>query len=330
MRTALVTGAGGFVGGHLVGYLKRQGWWVRGADQRSPEFRPSEADDFLIADLREPEACRRACAGIDEVYALAADMGGMGFISKDPATILRNNALINLHTLEAARLAGAGRYFFASSACIYPEYAQTSHDGRPLRESDAYPAQPQDSYGWEKLVAERLCAYYREQYGLQVRIARYHNVYGPFGAYEGGREKAPAAMCRKVALAPPGGELEIWGDGRQTRSFCYVDDCVEGTYRLMRADHPEPVNIGSDHLVSIDDLGRLVLAVAGRTDLRIAHVPGPQGVRGRNSDNTLVRDVLGWAPSTGLRAGLAETYRWIAGELRSRAAAAPGWAVAGR
>ncbi|MEU8053875.1 NAD-dependent epimerase/dehydratase family protein [Micromonospora haikouensis] len=321
-RRALVTGAGGFIGGHLVTYLQAQGWWVRGADLRLPEFRATTADDFVVGDLRDPEVCRRACDGVSEVYALAADMGGMGFISKDPATILRNNALINLHTVEAARLAGAQRYFLASSACIYPEYAQTTPDVRPLREDDAFPAGPQDSYGWEKLMAERLCVYYAEQYGLDVRIARYHNVYGPYGTWDGGREKAPAALCRKVAEAPPGGEVEIWGDGRQTRSFCYVDDCVEGTYRLMRSDHAEPVNIGSDRLVTIDELAALVMTAAGRDDLRLRHVAGPQGVRGRNSDNTLVRQVLGWAPRIPLEEGLAVTYRWIAGEVAAARGAA--------
>ncbi|MFG1674410.1 NAD-dependent epimerase/dehydratase family protein [Micromonospora sp. NPDC049282] len=317
-RRALVTGAGGFIGSHLVTYLRSRGWWVRGADLKRPEFGDSDADDFVLGDLREPDACRRACEGVTEVYALAADMGGMGFISKDPATILRNNALINLHTIEAARLAGASRYFLASSACVYPEHVQTTPDVRPLRESDAFPAGPQDSYGWEKLMAERLGVYYAEQYGMDVRIARYHNVYGPNGTYDGGREKAPAALCRKVAEAPPGGDVEIWGDGRQTRSFCYVDDCVEGTYRLMRSDHAEPVNIGSDRLVTIDDLAALVMTAAGRDDVRLRHVSGPQGVRGRNSDNTLVHEVLGWTPEIPLEEGLRVTYRWIADQAAAR------------
>jgi nucleoside-diphosphate-sugar epimerase len=256
-------------------------------------------------------------------------MGGMGFISKDPATILRNNSLISMQTLEAARLAGVSRFFFASSACIYPEYAQAHHDVAPLREADAYPAQPQDSYGWEKLMTERLCAYYTEQYGLETRIARYHNVYGPFGAFEGGREKAPAAICRKVASAPAGGEVEVWGDGLQTRSFCYVDDCVEGTYKLMRSDHREPVNIGSDYLINVNDLARLVMEIADRSDLRIVSIPGPEGVRGRNSDNTLVRAVLGWQPRISLRDGMTETYRWVAEQVRDQQARSE-HSVAGR
>jgi GDP-D-mannose 3',5'-epimerase len=313
---ALVTGAGGFIGSYLVSYLRRQGWWVRGVDLRHPPFHNTDGDEFVLADLRDPAAAARVCDGVDEVYALAADMGGMGFISGTPATILRNNALVNLHTIEAARRAGAGRYFLASSACVYPEYKQDTAEVRPLREEDALPAQPQDSYGWEKLMAERLCEYYRQEHAMTVRIARYHNVYGPNGAYDGGREKAPAALCRKIAVAPPGGVVEIWGDGAQTRSFCYVDDCIEGTYRLMRSDFSDPVNIGSDHLVSIDELSRIIQRLAGRDDLGLAHVPGPEGVRGRNSDNTLVRKVLGWEPTTPLEVGLAHTYNWVAEQLR--------------
>ncbi|MEU1516213.1 NAD-dependent epimerase/dehydratase family protein [Streptomyces sp. NPDC005811] len=320
-QRALVTGAGGFIGSHLVTYLRRQGWWVRGVDQKRPEFGETDADEFLVGDLRDPAVATAASEGVDEVYALAADMGGMGFISRDPATILHNNALINLNTIRAAQQAGVSRYFLASSACIYPEHIQDTPDVTALRECDAFPANPQDSYGWEKLMAELLCRYYHEQYGMEVRVARYHNIYGPSGTYDGGREKAPAAMCRKVALAPAGGAVEVWGDGSQTRSFCYVDDCVEGTYRLMRSNHREPLNIGSDRLVTIDELARLVFDAAGRDDLGIDHVDGPQGVRGRNSDNTELRRILGWEPAVTLEKGLLETYRWISDELAARGAA---------
>ena len=307
----LVTGAGGFVGHHLVTYLKQHGYWVRGVDLHRPEFTPVDADEFHIRDLRRRDECLLAAAGIDEVYALAADMGGMGFISANHATILRNNALINLHTIEAARAQGAHRYLLASSACVYPQYLQDDPDVRPLKEEDAYPADPQDAYGWEKLLAERLCAYYTTEYGLETRIARFHNVYGPYGTYDGGREKAPAALCRKVAMAEPGGSIEIWGDGEQTRSFCYVDDCVEGILRLMRSSYREPLNIGTDALVTVNQLASLIIELSGKRGITPRYVKGPQGVRGRNSDNTRLRQVLTWEPTTTLEAGLLETYRWI-------------------
>jgi nucleoside-diphosphate-sugar epimerase len=285
---------------------------VRGADLKLPEFTPADADEFLLLDLRRWDDCVRATAGIDEVYALAADMGGMGFISNHHAEILHNNALINLHSLEAARINGVQRYFFASSACIYPEYRQTETDAAPLKEADAYPADPQDAYGWEKLVTERLCRHYREDYGLETRIVRFHNIFGPFGAWKDGREKAPAAMCRKIAVARLTGNpmIEIWGDGQQTRSFCYVDDCIRGICALMRSDYPEPLNLGQDRMVTINQLADMVAAIAGvRIDKK--HVAGPQGVRGRNSDNTLVRQVLRWEPRVSLEEGLARTYAWI-------------------
>ncbi|MCA1612637.1 MAG: NAD-dependent epimerase/dehydratase family protein [Acidobacteria bacterium] len=318
-RKALVTGAGGFIGHHLVTALKREGWWVRGADIKRPEYGPSRADEFVLLDLRLQENCLRAAEGMDEVYALAADMGGMGFISSHHARILHDNSLINLNTLEAARVGGARRYLFASSACVYPEYRQERPDVMPLKEDDAYPAQPQDAYGWEKLIAERLCRHYREDYGLETRVVRFHNIFGPQGTWDGGREKAPAALCRKVAFAKLTGDpvVEIWGDGEQTRSFCYVDDCVEGIYKLMRSDYTEPLNLGQDRMVSINELADIIARIAGVAVFK-KHVPGPQGVRGRNSDNSRLRQVLGWEPRVSLEEGLALTYAWVEEQVRSR------------
>jgi len=316
----LVTGAGGFIGHHLVTYLKRRGYWVRGVDLKHPEYTTVDADEFELLDLRRWEDCLQATRGIDQVYALAADMGGMGFISANHATILRNNALINLHTIEAARTNGVQRYLFSSSACVYPDYLQRTTDVRPLREEDAYPADPQDAYGWEKLIAERLCLHYADEFGMETRIVRFHNIFGPFGTWDGGREKAPAALCRKVAIAADGGEIEIWGDGAQTRSFCFVDDCVEGIYRLMHSSHGEPVNLGTDRMISINDLAQAIIRISGKRDVLIRHVDGPQGVRGRNSDNTRLRETLEWEPSTSLEKGLAVTYRWIEDQVRQRAA----------
>lgn len=315
----LVTGAGGFIGSHLVNALKRQGYWVRGVDTKCPEFSASQADEFQLLDLRRWDNCVQATREVDEVYALAADMGGMGFISTHHAQILRNNALINLHTLEAASVNGVKRYLYTSSACIYPEYRQTEANVTPLKEEDAYPAQPQDAYGWEKLIAERLCTHYREEYGLETRIVRFHNIFGPYGTWEGGREKAPAAMCRKVAVAKLTGnpEIEIWGDGEQTRSFCYIDDCVAGILRLMRSDYPEPLNLGQDRLVTINQLADLVAASAGTTICK-KHISGPQGVRGRNSDNSRLRTVLGWEPAITLEDGLACTYQWVEQQVRAK------------
>jgi GDP-D-mannose 3',5'-epimerase len=308
----LVTGAGGFIGHHLVSFLRKEGYWVRGVDLKKPEFSETDANDFQILDLRRWENCLKATQGIDEVYALAADMGGMGFISANNALILHNNTLINFHTLEAARQNGVKRYLYTSSACVYPEYRQLDTNVTPLKEEDAYPAQPQDAYGWEKLVTERLCIHYREDYGMETRIVRFHNIFGPLGTWTGGREKAPAAMCRKVAVAKFTGNhvIEIWGDGEQTRSFCYIDDCIIGIYRLMRSDYREPLNLGQDRLISINDLAKMVADVAG-IKITPKHIAGPQGVRGRNSDNTRLRQVLGWEPQISLEDGIARTYAWI-------------------
>lgn len=319
---AVVTGAGGFIGSHLVRYLKERGVWVRGVDLRHPEFGDTVADEFLLADLRQPQGCLAATAGVDEVYALAADMGGMGFISANHAAILHNNALINLHTMEAARRNGVRRYLYTSSACVYPDYLQLDAAVNPLREEDAYPAMPQDAYGWEKLISERLALYYREDYGIETRIVRFHNIFGPEGTWRGGREKAPAAICRKVAQAKLDGTgvVEVWGDGEQTRSFCYIDDCLEGLHRLMRSDYAEPLNLGQDRLISINELVEMVAGIAGITVHR-KHVPGPQGVRGRNSDNTRLREVLGWEPRISLEEGMRRTYEWIEREVEAARAA---------
>jgi nucleoside-diphosphate-sugar epimerase len=317
----LVTGAGGFIGHHLVKSLRERGYWVRGVDLQPPEYEATAADEFELLDLRRWDNCLQATRGLDEVYALAADMGGMGFISRYHAQILHNNLLINTHTLEAARINGVKRFFFTSSACVYPEYRQMDTNVKPLKEEDAYPAQPQDAYGWEKLTSEHLCAHYREEYGIETRIVRFHNIFGPLGTWDGGREKAPAALCRKVAIAKLTGnhEVEIWGDGEQTRSFCYIDDCVRGIYKLMRSDYHEPLNLGQDRLISINDLADMVAEIAG-IKITKKHVSGPQGVRGRNSDNSRLRQVLKWEPEISLEEGLARTYAWIEDQVRQRLA----------
>ena len=316
MARALVTGAGGFIGHHLVKYLQKKGDWVRGADIKLPEWEESTADEFLKLDLREIENCRTVTADIDEVYHLAADMGGIGFITVYHADVAKNIALLNMQMLEAAKEHGTSRFFYSSTACVYPMEHQKAADAAPLREADAHPADPEEGYGWAKLFSERLCEYYRRDHGLETRVARFHNTYGPLGAYDGGREKAPSAICRKIALASDGDEIEVWGDGEQTRSFMYVDDCVEGIHRIMRSDDPDPVNLGSVEMVTITQLLEMTADIAGK-DIRPRYdTSRPQGVRGRNSDNSRLKGLVDWEPGIPLREGLAPTYRWIEDELR--------------
>lgn len=311
----LVTGAGGFIGHHLVTRLKQEGNWVRGVDVKQPEYEPSRADEFEILDLRRWPDCLQATRGIEQVYNLAANMGGIGFITSNKAMVMHDNALISVHMLEAARLHGVQRFLYTSSACVYPGYRQERPDVAPLKEEDAYPADPEDGYGWEKLFSERQCRHYFDEFGLQTRVVRFHNIYGPLGTYDGGREKSPAAICRKVALAKDGDEIEVWGDGLQTRSYCYIDDCVEGLDRIMRSDFHEPLNLGSDRIVTINDLVDIVAAAAGKRIRKRYDLSRPQGVRGRNSDNTRLRQVLGWEPRVSLEDGLKMTYWWVHGQL---------------
>ncbi len=309
----LVTGAGGFIGSHLVKRLKREGYWVRGADLKYPEFSETEADDFVIGDLRDPYVCRQVVdRRFDAIYQLAADMGGAGFVftGQNDADIMHNSALINLNMLDACRRRNGKRIFYSSSACIYPAYNQADPDNPKCSEDSAYPADPDSEYGWEKLFSERLYLAFHRNYGMEVRISRFHNVFGPEGTWTGGREKAPAALCRKVAITPDGGEIEIWGDGKQTRSFLYIDECLEGILRLAGSDWTGPVNIGSEEMVTIDQLAKMIMDIADKK-IKIKHVPGPQGVRGRNSDNKLILKRLGWKPTQSLRVGLDKTYRWI-------------------
>jgi nucleoside-diphosphate-sugar epimerase len=321
----LVTGAGGFIGHHLVRALKEDGYWVRGADIKQPEFEPSAADEFQVLDLRQSENCVMATENIDQVYNLAADMGGIGYITAYLADITRNNTLINAHMLEASRVNHVKKFLFSSSACVYAQHKQRSADVAPLCEEDAHPADPEPGYGWEKLFAEQMCKYYWKDHKLDTRIVRFHNVYGPLGTYSGGKEKAPAAISRKVALADHGQKIEIWGDGKQTRSFMYVTDCVEGLRRLMASDYREPLNLGTDELISIDNLVDLISGIAGKKLVKVHDQSKPQGVRGRNSDNTRLRQVLGWEPATTLAQGLVPTYRWIEAEVEKikEPAAAP-------
>ncbi len=318
MKKALVCGAGGFIGSHLVKRLKREGFWVRGVDLKYPQFAPTQADDFVIGDLRDPTLCRHVLdLPFDEVYQLAADMGGAGYVftGENDANIMHNSALINLNMLEACYRRNIKRIFYSSSACIYPQYNQEDPANPNCSEESAYPAFPDSEYGWDKLFSERLYLAFHRNYGLEVRIARFHNIFGPEGSWNDGREKAPAAICRKVAMAEDGGEIEIWGDGQQTRSFLYIDECLEGTLRLMRSNWTGPVNIGSEEMVTIDQLAYLVMEIAGKK-LTLRHIPGPQGVRGRCSDNRLIKKMLGWAPSYPLKEGLKKTYVWIEEQVR--------------
>lgn len=311
----LVTGAGGFIGHHLAKYLVDRGYWVRGVDIKMPEYEPTAAHEFELLDLRRWDNCLEATRNVDEVYALAANMGGIGFIEENKGVIVRDSSLINLHTIEAARVNGVKRFLFTSSACVYPGYLQREANVTPLKEEDAYPADAEDGYGWEKLYMERTCRHYREDFGLETRTVRFHNIFGPLGTYDGGREKSPAAICRKVALAADGDSIEVWGDGQQTRSYCYIKDCVEGIYRLMRSDYHDPLNLGQDRLISINELVDMVAKIAGKTIRKHHDLTKPQGVRGRNSDNSRLRKVLNWEPSISLEDGMAQTYQWIASEL---------------
>jgi GDP-D-mannose 3', 5'-epimerase len=312
MKKALVCGAGGFIGGHLVNRLKSEGYWVRGVDLKHHDFGNENADEFVIGDLRDPYVAREVVVGMNEVYQLAADMGGAGYIftGDHDAIVMHNSALCNLNVLDAAHHAGVDRIFYSSSACMYPEYNQLDPDNPKCAEDSAYPAMPDSEYGWEKLFSERLYLSYHRNYGTDVRIARFHNIFGPLGTWEGGREKAPAALCRKVIETQDGESIEVWGDGKQTRSFLYIDECIEAVRRLMLSDFLEPVNIGSEEMISINDFARMIVDISGK-EISIVNIPGPEGVRGRNSDNALYREKMGWAPSQSLRVGMEKTFAWI-------------------
>jgi GDP-D-mannose 3',5'-epimerase len=317
VKKALVCGAGGFIGGHLVERLKKDGIWTRGVDLKFPEFRETLADDFVIGDLRDQGFVSSIIdQQFDEVYQLAADMGGAGYIftGEHDAQVMFNSCQINLNILEACRKRNINRIFYSSSACMYPEHNQLDPDNPDCREDSAYPANPDSEYGWEKLFSERMYLAYNRDYNMKCRIARYHNIYGPFGTWDGGKEKAPAALCRKVAQMQNGGEIEVWGDGLQTRSFLYVDECVEGTVRLLRSDCEYPLNIGSEEMISINDLAKMVIGVSNKTG-RINNIPGPEGVRGRNSNNELIEKMLNWAPNAPLEEGIRKTFEWINGQV---------------
>jgi len=316
-KRILVTGAGGFIGTHLVKFLVKKGFWIRGVDIKKPKFGESVADEFLLLDLKKWENCIGCTGGINEVYNLAANMGGIGFITKEKADVMRDNILINTHMLEASRVNKVQKFLFSSSACIYPTFKQESPDIPGLKESDAYPADPDNEYGWEKLFTERMCKNYRLDHGLNTRVARLHSIFGPEGTYEGGKEKFPAAICRKVALARDGDVIVIWGDGKQTRSYCHVDDCTDGLYRLMQSEFSEPINIGSDRMVTINELADMVIKISKKKLTKTYDLNKPQGVRGRNSDNTLQHKVLHWSPQISLEEGIKKTYCWIEREIRN-------------
>jgi len=317
MKKALVTGAGGFIGHHLVKFLKKKGFWVRGADIKYPEFEKTVADEFMKVDLREFKNCLKVTRDIDFVFNLAANMGGIGFIETVHVEVVHDNLLINAHMLETAKMNKVKRFFFSSSACIYPTYKQKGTKNLGLKEKDAYPAECDNEYGWEKLVTERQCKNYYTDYGLETRIARFHNVYGPLGTWQGGREKSPAAICRKIALAKNGATIEVWGDGKQGRSYCFVNDCVEGIYKLMMSNIREPLNIGSDRLVSINQLIAIIAKIADKKIYKKYDLTKPQGVRGRNSNNTLIKKLLKWEPPTSLEEGLQQTYFWIENQVKA-------------
>lgn len=317
MKRALVCGAGGFIGSHMVKRLKREGFWVRGVDLKFPRYAETPADDFVVGDLRDPYICRQVIdQKFDEIYQFAADMGGAGFVfvGTHDADIMHNSATINLNVLDACRKRNNRRIFYSSSACMYPEFNQTDPDNPNCAEDSAYPAQPDSEYGWEKLFSERLYLAFARNYGIEARVARFHNIFGPEGSWSDGREKAPAALCRKVAAVQDGGEIEIWGDGQQTRSFMYVDECLEATTRLTRSDWTGPVNIGSDEMVTINQLAAMIIGISGKR-VSIRHIPGPLGVRGRNSDNRLIQEKLGWRPSKPLIDGLQVTYDWVSRQV---------------
>jgi nucleoside-diphosphate-sugar epimerase len=320
-KRAIVMGAGGFIGGHLVNRLKKEGYWVRGVDLKRNEFGNDAADDFAVGDLRDPRFCDSVVErGIDEVYQLAADMGGAGYIftGEHDADVMRNSVLCNVNTLEASKNNKVSKIFYSSSACIYPLYNQLDPDNPKCTEDSAYPAAPDSEYGWEKLFSERLYLSYQRNYGIQVRIARFHNIFGPRGTWTGGKEKAPAAMCRKVAEAADGTRIEVWGDGLQTRSFLYIDECLEAVRRLVESDFSGPVNIGSEEMIAINDFAKMAIEISGKK-LMIKNIPGPTGVRGRNSDNHLLREKIGWAPSQSLKTGMTETYKWISKQVSEAA-----------
>jgi len=322
-RTAVVLGAGGFIGSHLATRLKREGYWVRGVDLKYPEFSETTADEFIIGDLREVETVKKALREMQDVYQLAADMGGAGYIftGEHDACVMHNSATINLNVVEEGHRARVRRFFYSSSACIYPEHNQQDPDNPVCSEESAYPAAPDSEYGWEKLFSERLYQAYARNYGMEVHIARFHNIFGPEGTWEGGREKAPAAICRKVASTPDGGEIELWGDGKQTRSFLYIDECLEGVRRLMESKFSGPVNIGSEEMISIKGLAEMTMQIAHK-NLVIKHIPGPLGVRGRNSDNRLIERELGWKPSQPLEEGIKKTFDWISSQVEAKKTAA--------
>lgn len=322
MKKALVCGAGGFIGGHLVKRLKQEGYWVRGVDLKENEYGNDDSDEFIVGDLRDPKVVANVVTSdLDEVYQLAADMGGAGFVftGDNDAAIMHNSALVNLNVVEEIKQKGVKKVFYSSSACMYPEYNQMDPSNPKCSEESAYPAAPDSEYGWEKLFSERIYLTYGRNCGIDVRIARFHNIFGPQGTWEGGREKAPAAICRKVALAKDGGEIEIWGDGLQTRSFLIVEECVEGVRRLMESDFKYPVNIGSEEMISINDFAKMIIGISGK-NISLKNIPGPEGVRGRNSDNALIKEKLGWEPSIPLKAGVEKTYNWILGEIQKKQA----------